>query len=74
MAFEDAIQVFDRPYLELADEHPPDDKERFIVFGEVRDQVLAVVYAWRAETRRIISARKATKRERAAYFRTIYSR
>jgi uncharacterized DUF497 family protein len=33
-----------------------------------------VVYARREERRRIISARKATKDERGAYYRAIYSR
>jgi uncharacterized DUF497 family protein len=40
----------------------------------MRGRVIAVVYTKREEKRRIISARKATKDEREAYYRAIYSR
>ncbi len=64
VAFEDAIELFERPYLE-----GPDHRQDY---GESRSQVIALVYTWRAEKRRIISARKATSSEQEAYYRTIY--
>ena len=35
--------------------------------GGVEDDILTVVYTWREDRRRLISARKANKRERDAY-------
>lgn len=45
------------------------EEERFITLGmDAFGQLLVVVYTWRAEnTIRLISARKATRRERAYY-------
>lgn len=55
-------------YLELFDDLPDDDEERFIAIGPVRRGVVLVVWTEIAEeTTRIISARWATKRERTAY-------
>ena len=45
-----------------------DDEERWVAMG--RDglgRVLPVVYTWRGESVRLISARKATGRERGLY-------
>jgi uncharacterized protein len=58
--------------LERPDEHPREEESRWIAVGEVEGRVLVVVYTWRAETRRIISGRKATKTEREEFYRTIY--
>jgi uncharacterized protein len=71
--FEDALSLFDKPYLEGPDDRPDCGEDRFIVYGEVTDQVTPLVYTWRGGRRRIISARKATKNEREAYYQAIYS-
>jgi len=43
-------------------------EERWITVGlDALGRILVVVYTWRAETVRLISARKATPREREAY-------
>jgi uncharacterized protein len=65
--FEDAIQVFDGPVLEKADNRREYGEARIITFGVVDDRELAVVYTMRGERRRIISARRAHSRERKAY-------
>jgi uncharacterized DUF497 family protein len=65
--FVDAVIVFDDdPGITLPDEHPAE--ERFVTFGmDAQGRVLAVSYALRGGTIRIISVRKATSRERVQY-------
>jgi len=45
-----------------------DEEERWVTMGlDATGRVLVVVYTWRAESVRLISARKATARERRRY-------
>jgi len=47
---------------------PFSDEERWITMGlDALGRVLVVIYTWRAESARIISARQATPRERRRY-------
>ena len=44
------------------------EEERWVTLGlDALGRVLVVVYAWRGESVRVISARKATPRERRRY-------
>jgi uncharacterized protein len=64
----DAVSVLDDPLgLTMAEEKT--SEERWVTVGQgATGRVLVVVYAWRgAERIRIISARKATRRERRQY-------
>lgn len=65
--FVDAVVVFDDDRaVTLMDDHP--GEERYLTFGmNAEGRVLAVCYAVRGSAVRIISARKATARERAQY-------
>jgi hypothetical protein len=65
--FVDAVTVLDDDRaITLMDEHP--NEERYVTFGtDALGRVLAVSYAVRGKTIRIISARKATSSERAQY-------
>lgn len=65
--FADAVAVFeDDQALTIEDDVP--DEARFITIGrDVLGRLLVVVYAWRVERIRVISARKATPRERRQY-------
>jgi uncharacterized DUF497 family protein len=65
--FVDAVIVLDdERAITLSDEHP--SEERYLTFGmDAQGRVLAVSYALKGSTIRIISARKATSRERAQY-------
>jgi len=67
--FADAVEVlYDPQALTMADDHP--EEERYITTGtDTISRVLTVAYTWRQSTLRIISARKATARERAQYER-----
>lgn len=70
--FLDALTVFDDDNrLEAVDCRHEYGEERIQVIGQAIPGVLFVVYTWRhGDTRRIISARTATRRERARYFST----
>jgi uncharacterized DUF497 family protein len=65
--FVDAAIAFDEDRaITLPDEHPME--ERYLTFGtDAQGRVLAISYALKGRTIRIISARKATSRERAQY-------
>ena len=76
ISFELAKFVFDAP-LHLTDsEGVVQGEERFTTLGQVGDVVLFVVHTYREgkdakEEIRIISARKATEREKSAYHRRL---
>ena len=65
--FVDAVIVLDdERAITLLDDHP--SEERYLTFGmDAQGRVLAISYALKGDTIRIISARKATSRERAQY-------
>jgi uncharacterized protein len=73
ITFEDAVAAFSRPHLERLDDRRDYGEDRYVVYGEARNEVITLVYTWRGSARRIISARKATKGEREAYYSAIYS-
>jgi uncharacterized DUF497 family protein len=66
VSFEDAQAVFrDTQAVESLDETT--DEERWRLLGRAGSNVLMVVYTERGDRVRIISARKASKREQEAY-------
>ena len=66
--FEDAARVFLDDYrFDDYDEIHSDFEDRIKTVGFVRN-VLAVIYTEREDRNRIISARRATKREEVKYF------
>jgi hypothetical protein len=73
VSFDEAVTVFlDGDALDGPDLHHSKDEVRFLRLGRSADgRVLMVAYTLRrsgdAETIRIISARRASRRERAAY-------
>lgn len=68
VSFETATNVFfDENRIELRDEDHSDDEDRWQVIGKV-DDILFVVYTEREDRTRIISARKADKKERREYY------
>jgi uncharacterized DUF497 family protein len=64
--FRQVIPVFFDPFR-LEDEDHRFAEERFRLIGQVHGRVVFVVYTWRGDNIRIISARKATKDERERY-------
>jgi uncharacterized DUF497 family protein len=65
--FSDAVAVFsDEQALTIDDPHPAE--ERYITLGlDAFARLLVVVYTWRDDVIRLISARKATRVELAQY-------
>lgn len=71
VAFEEAITAFDDPYALVAPDprHSIAGEERTWLIGESNAGVLVVVFTLReaGEVTRIISARRASRRERKRY-------
>lgn len=70
MSFDDVQALFSEPgdYLEIFDEVHSADEDRFIAIGAISRGVIVVVYTeWDQHVVRIISARRATKREEMMY-------
>ncbi|WP_294157577.1 BrnT family toxin [uncultured Selenomonas sp.] len=68
--FKMATQVFeDERLLEFPDDQHSEYEERYLAIGNVKHMImiLTVVYTERGDAIRIISARRATKREEARY-------
>jgi len=65
--FADAVSVlYDEFAITVPDDHA--DEERFATVGmDGLGRILVVVYTWRKDRIRLISARKATPRERRIY-------
>lgn len=65
--FADAVGVFEDPRaLRLPDDRQGED--RVVAIGrDFLGRLLVVIYAWRGERIRLISARRATARERRHY-------
>ena len=67
ISFEQALKVFeDENRLEEIDENHSEDEIRYVTIGRVED-ILYVVYTERAENTRLITARRANKKERRRY-------
>lgn len=72
VSFEEASSLFSSgvDFLEIFDEAHSEQEDRFIAIGPISRGVVLVVWTEQdEETIRIISARLATKRERAHYER-----
>jgi uncharacterized protein len=69
IAFEQAITVWDDPeFLEIYDASHSQTENRYIRVGRADDGVMVVVYTERENhIHRIISARKASRKERRSY-------
>lgn len=68
VSFADAVMVFDDPRALTIEEQDIDGEERSITVGlDDLGRLLVVVYSYRGQHIRIISARKANEYERAEY-------
>ena len=65
--FADAVTVFEDDFAVTIDDDEPEEK-RFVTIGmDAFARILIVVYTWRGENIRVISARKADAEERRQY-------
>jgi hypothetical protein len=62
-----AIEIFQGHVIEWIDLRKDYGEERWIAIGEVDGIILTLVYTWRGERCRIISAWKAHDRQRERY-------
>ncbi|HYZ43058.1 MAG TPA: BrnT family toxin [Stellaceae bacterium] len=72
--FTTATQIWNGPLVEKIDARRDYREIRIIATGIAEGRLLVVVYTWRGERRRIISARKANSRERGRYEEEIAQR
>lgn len=66
--FIDILPIFEGPIFEVVDNRFDYGETRTICLGELNGRLYVIVYTWRGENRRIISARKANVREQRAYY------
>ena len=62
-----AVRIFAGPIFQQKDTRKDYGEIRIKAIGKIDDTVLCVVFTMRGEKRRIISARKASRRERQEY-------
>jgi uncharacterized DUF497 family protein len=68
VAFADAVAALEDESAITMQDPFAEGEERWVALGlDAFGRILLVVYTWRAETVRLISARKATQRERRQY-------
>lgn len=69
ISFEEAKTVFNDPlYIDFYDPDHSDTEHRYLIIGgSLKGHLLIVSYTERDNTCRIISARKATRKEQRAY-------
>ena len=63
--FDEAVEIFYAPHLLRRSRHQ--SEERWIAVGEAENRMIAVIFTWRGDEVRIISARRARKDEKRAY-------
>ena len=69
--FEFVTAVFRGPVVEEEDQLQDYGERRFTVTGQIEGRFFTLVYTWRGECRRIISARVASRRERDDYRKAV---
>ena len=61
------VEIFEGDYVEIQDIHGPFKEPRYRALGTFEGQTYVVVYTWREETRRIISAWRVGERGKRRY-------
>jgi hypothetical protein len=62
-----AKEIWENPVLEIRSPQTHHGEERFLAIGKMENIFITVVYTWRSENRRLISARRARKNEKEYY-------
>ena len=74
VSFNTAAAIFKSPVVEMLDDREDYGEVRYIAIGQVETVIFRVVYTRRQENVvRIISAQKANRHEREAYYRSTFS-
>jgi uncharacterized DUF497 family protein len=71
--FRDAVYIFSDPFaLSISDDYAQYEERWLLVGLNLKNQVLLVVHTFRdGDTTRIISARKATNKEKSTYLQRV---
>jgi hypothetical protein len=69
--FRDAEQVFEGVTYTYQDDRFGYEEERFVTLGLVREIAVSLVHTEEGDHIHVISMRKATKREREIYFKSV---
>ena len=67
LSFEDVEIVFSGPCVSFEDDRFDSSEERFITLGLLAGRVVVIAHTQRGENTRIISMRKARRREQTIY-------
>ncbi len=67
ISFADAVEVFLDEYAITIEDGSSQEQRHLTIGLDALGRILVVIYSWRGDNIRIISARKATARERAQY-------
>lgn len=70
--FRDAAQIFAGPTVEYFDDREDYGEDRFKAYGLHDGTVYVVIYTVREDRIRVISAWKATRREREEYYQSVF--
>ncbi len=62
-----AAQIFEGDVVKIVDDRQDYGETRYLALGMIGDEIFAVVYTLRGENIRLISARKARKKEYDRY-------
>ncbi len=66
--FADAVTAFEDMMALTMPDRASEEEERFVTLGtDALERLLVIAYTWREDRIRLISARKATRRERRQY-------
>jgi hypothetical protein len=65
--FIDAKEIWLGAVIELPSRQGQHEEERIIAIGRLHNRCIAVIYTWRGDNRRLISARRAGKNEQKCY-------
>jgi uncharacterized DUF497 family protein len=71
--FDDAVQVFGGPTIDVLDDRRDYGEERFQTVGLLNDRLVMIVWTPRGEGRHIISMRKCNEREKEKFGRQLGS-
>jgi uncharacterized protein len=63
IGFDDGARIFDGPVLLWEDNRREYGEDRFRAVGESTGDILHVAFTWRGEVMRIISVRRASRKE-----------
>lgn len=68
--FERAKEIWQGTVLEVPS-RKESNEERFLAIGEVDGRVITVVFTWRGERKRLITARRARRHEAEDYYASL---